>query len=1173
MSEKLEITIKNLKHLLRLKSIILKEKSVGKLLTDLCTTIVEFQVYDVAWAVLVDSQNNVRARYSSLKNMDVKDSCWQEVLKTDELYVYPRNKSRCKHCVLSNNDEATLLSKRISYNGNTYGVFSISINSYSLDDSVKIQFEDLVDDISTAIYSILLKEEKEKYHLELLESQHVYKRLLETSSLPLGILNLDYEITFMSKSLKEMFGLNGDDNRWVNEKVKGVSMLTKGFEEEYREVFQEVLDKDILKTEDVVFSVQDGLKLHTRLKISLLRSAGGNPIGYMIVFYDLSTEMKTADELRMSEEKFRLLFMNAPNGVALLSPKGVILDYNDKEAKMLQMERSDLIGSHISTFLSPESNKDFTSNFEDLISKGEKSALVKLQRKDGLMIIVNRYAEVLKDKNGKLTGIVVHTKDVTEELKAQGQIKLLLAAIEQSSSIFTITDLNGKITYVNKRFSELTGFTPDEVLGKTPRIIKSGKHDKAFYKDMWNKLLKGEVWEGEFCNKRKDGEIYWEFASLTAIKNADGELINLLKVAEDITLRKKTERESFEAKNRYQNIFNLVPNPIVIHVDGFIVDVNKAAVRFAKVSSKKDLLGADIMDFVHESSQELIKDRLGKLMKYGGEVPVTEANMLNIKGEVRTVKTVSKEVPIEGERAFMVVFEDITEQKQAEQKLKDSEKRFRSFFNLIPDPVVITNLNNGYFIEVNEAALKLGNMSKEEALHKSVFSFGLFEDEKRRHYIFDQLKTKGYVLNEEMIVHVDGKEYTILVSGIMIEPYKQQNVLFVAKDISVRKQMIQDLVLAKEKAEAGERLKSLFLSNMSHEIRTPMNAILGFSDLLRDSTIDETYRNQYIDIIQQRGRYLLKMISDIMDVSKIESGSIDIQNRAVKVKGIVEEVLASSIDLLKSFPNKNIEIQSNCQIEDAQLVNGDKYRIKQVLVDLMDNAVKFTQNGNINISCWLDNDEVRFLIEDTGYGIAKEKIEKAFERFVQVHDVKAVTIGGSGLGLSIAKSLIELMGGRIWIESVLNEGTKVFFTFKAFDGGDAFIRNKNKISDQAYDWSDKTILIAEDEPSNQMYIKVILGKTNVNLIIANDGKEALELFEKYKDKIDLVLLDIMMPRLNGYEVTKIIKKQRPETIIVALTANAMNDEREVALKNGCDDYLAKPIEKKLLYETLNPYMT
>ena len=1421
MATKLDMRIRNLELLLDLKSIILKTTDIDNLLSRVCSKIAELEVYDVVWAIIIDDKGEVVSDYSSNPDVgQVHYLCSKEALNTSELFIKPRTSPQCKDCVLSSLKEATLISKRLEYDGEVFGVFSVSIKNSLLDDRVKNQFIEFVNDISMTIHAIRLKSKNDIIQLELSDSRNMYRKLLDTSAILIGIMDLKSNVTFMSKSLKNILGFAEDDDSFLDMGMKGGDFVTESDQIKVKNSLAQVLKDNVINTNDYIFKRVDGGRVHMRLRTSLMHDALGQPSGFMVIFHDLSSEIKTAEELRLSEEKFRLLFMKAPNGVSLLSSSGVILDCNEHDAQLLQLKRAELIGTHVKTYLTPEHQQSFMENFKDFKAKGVKNIVVKLVRKDGSVISVARSVTALNNKDGSLRGIVVHSRDVTEEIKAQDQIKLLLAAIEQSSSVFTITDLEGKITYVNKRFTELTGFTFDEVVGKNPNILKSGKLSDVVYEEMWNVLMKGGVWKGELCNKRKDGELYWEYASMTAIKNADGELTNLLKVAEDITLRRQADQELKETTIRYHNIFNLVPNPIVIHFEGRIVDANHAAFLFSKGDNMKKLMGKSIMTFVHESSQKQTINRVEKLIREGGELPVIDANYVNLKGEIRNVKTVSKEVAFRGKRAFMVVFEDITEhkraeqkvleserkfrdifnlhpdpisitdmdtgvmfevndafleavdkkredvighsaydvdiyqdievrsqivdqvkkhgfvrnyevsfnidggrmttlvsgakyggpnsnqvlfvardisklksvekelketnaqyrnifnmapnpiiihikgkivdvnraallfskaksresllgseimgfvhdssrkeilnkirvlnrggkilpfdaifltvdgeersvrtasniisfggeqaymvffediteRKQAERKLIESEKRFRSFFDLIPDPVIITNISNGKFVEANKAALTLGNKTKGEALGQSVFSYGLYHDISRRSHVINELTTKGIILNEELELDVFGKSITVLASGIIIEPVEDKNVLFVARDISTRKQMEVDLINAKEKAEAGERLKSSFLSNISHEIRTPMNAILGFSDLLRDSEIEQDYRNQYINIIQQRGRDLLKMISDIMDISKIESGSLELQNRAVRIRSVIADVVNNSVMQLQKSSTKDITFNQKCEIDDAQLVNGDKYRIRQVLTNLLDNAIKFTQQGSITIRCWLADEKVFFEIKDTGCGIAVDKLSQAFERFVQVHDIKDVSIGGSGLGLSISRSLLKLMGGEIWIESDLGKGTTLSFSLNVFDGGDVLFKVKDEGPKMDYDWSGKTILIAEDEPSNQMFVKVILGKTKINIIMANDGKEAVELFAENSDIIDIVLVDVKMPELNGYEVTQIIKKQNPEMVVVALTANAMNNDREEALKSGCDAYLSKPIAKELLYSTLDKFL-
>jgi PAS domain S-box-containing protein len=1296
MLDKQKVKIQTLELIVRLKSLILKATNVDDLLSQICIDIVQIDVCDVSWAVLLDKNNENPIKYSShpSNTSKVEYLCWKDSLASPKVFIHSRDDLQCKSCVLSNNENAILVSKRLEHDGNIYGVFSVSIEKEMFDKDVEKQFSDFVDDISFVIYAIRLKEKNKRIQQELNESKRTYLKLLETSAIPVGILDLESRVIFMSASLKKLLGYDEDDETYLEKGITAADAVAKEEQERVKASLKLVLEKDVINTNDYIFMKKNGVKFHMRIRTSLIRDAKNNPSGFMVVFHDLSTELKTAEALRISEEQFRLLFMKAPNGVSFLSPRGVIIDCNERDAEILKVKREDLIGTHVKSYLTEEFQRLFEKNFEDFIKT--KSIIVKLKRKDGSVVTVARNVSALYNKEGDLSGIIVHTRDVTEEMEAQFKVKLLSSAIEQSSSIFTITDLDGRITYVNRRFEEVTGWTLDEVKGHNPNILRSGLLPNKVYKDMWDRLKSGRIWKGELSNKKKDGTLYWEYASMSSIRNEDGEITNMLKVAEDITVRKQTERELNDLTVRYRNVFNTAPNPIVIHINGSIVDVNRSAILFAGANGRKDLLGRNIMDFIHESSRKEIlnqirvlnkgakilpfdavfltlkgerrdvrtasniisfggeqaymvffeditarkqteldlkeaieryhnifelsptpivihregiivdfneaafefskydnKDillnkpifqfihessreevgkRIKKLKEGAGKLDAIEENFVNGLGELRNVITLSKGVTYKGEQAFMVVFEDITERKKSEQKLIESEKRFRNFFNLIPDPVLITNFGKGVFIEANDSALKLVNMTHEEAIGKSVFDFGLYKNIDDRERLLHRIIKKGYVFNEELEVKLYGNDYTFLVSARIIEPVDKQNILFVAHDITARKKMEFELVKSKEKAEASEKLKSSFLSNMSHEIRTPMNAILGFSDLLRDSELDATHRDQYINIIQQRGGDLLKMIGDIMDISKIESNSLDISHRAVRIKSLVQDVVETIRVKLEKDASKTLKLLTECRIDNDLLVNGDKYRIRQVLTNLLDNAVKFTTEGSVVFRCWLEDKHVLFEIEDSGCGIAEDKIGLIFQHFVQVHDIRDVSIGGAGLGLSISKSLLNLMGGDIWVSSQLGKGSVFSFSLNVFDGMGGNFDDSVIFDGVEHDWSGKTILIAEDEPSNQIFIKVILGKTKANLIMANDGEEAITIFDKQMDEIDLVIVDVKMPKINGYQLTRYIKEQKPDLPVVALTANAMNNDREEALKNGCDDYLAKPIAKELLYSTLEKFL-
>ena len=1173
MIDKLQLKIKNLELLLKVKSLILRATDIEILLQEVCKLVIVQNVYDVSWAMLFNQEGEVDKIISSVENNHVITThlCWDETLKSSEVNIHPRDTKRCRNCVLAENKNSSLVSKRLEHDGHIFGVFSVSVKGSIIDKELELQFEELVDDIAVAINTLKLKETSVKYQNDLVEGQNMFKKLLETSSVAMGVIGLDYGVKFMTNSLLDMLGFPADINFKEN-KLKALDYMAEGLEDMAASALKEMTSDIPMITKDTIFKTNGGRKIKMRINISMLFDLHKKHSGFMVVFNDLSAQVKSAEALEYSEEQFRLLFMKAPNGVLLLNPAGVIIDCNEEEAEMLQLDRHEIIGTPVQNFLTSEFQEIFTDSFNRFLEQGATEVMVKLKRADNEEIMVLRNVSAIYDSEGVMGGIIVHSRDVTEKIKAQHHIKLLSSAIEQSSSIITITDLDGIITYVNNKFYEVTGYTEKEVLGKNPRILKSGVVSDDIYKDLWVTVKERGLWKGELCNKHKDGSLYWEFASITALRNDEGEITNLLKVAEDISFRKKAEQELEESNLRYQNIFNLAPSPILIHIDGVVVDTNDAAYAFSKIENKKDLIGVNVLQFIHESSRKAMIRRIEKLKLTGEEQPVIEAVFLNTKGEERIVRSVSRVVSFKGRRANMVVFEDVTDFRNAEKKVIASEKKFKDIFNLHPDPVSISGLETGVLFEANDAFLNVLGLNREDVIGVSSMDVNLYKSKKDRDEIVAIIKQQGYLLNHEVSFQLKDKAVTTLVSGTMFGPEENGKVLFVARDISTRKMMEQELVEAKEKAEKGERLKELFLSNMSHEIRTPMNAILGFSDLLRDSSIQPDRRNQYIDIIQQRGSDLLNMISNIMDISKIESHSLDLKMRAVKIKDLALEAIELAQLQMGDNANNGVELTYRFDLDNDVLVNGDKYRIGQVLNALIDNAIKFTKQGSISLRCWQEGEQVQFEIIDTGIGIQEDKLLHVFDPFVQVFDTKEISSSGAGLGLSLSKSLLYLMGSDIKIESALGRGVKVRFALNIYDGSEVQLSLPKLDNEPVKDWLGKTILVAEDEPSNQMYIKVILAKTKVKLIMANDGLEAVELYEKHKERISLVLLDVKMPNMNGYEVTKIIKEADPAIPVVVLTANAMNNDREEAMKAGCDDYLTKPISKKALFKSLEKYM-
>jgi two-component system CheB/CheR fusion protein len=390
-------------------------------------------------------------------------------------------------------------------------------------------------------------------------------------------------------------------------------------------------------------------------------------------------------------------------------------------------------------------------------------------------------------------------------------------------------------------------------------------------------------------------------------------------------------------------------------------------------------------------------------------------------------------------------------------------------------------------------------------------------------------------------------------------------------DITRLKKIEKKLIKAKDQAEESDRLKSAFLANMSHEIRTPMNSIIGFSDLLNEDYIEKSIKENYLNIIQNAGNDLLKLIDDIIDIAKIEAGQIQLKAENFSLKKMVSELYI----LYKRNPNlmannvtlSLIEYDFNCDN-----IFADELRLKQIIINLLNNAIKFTHEGEITFGYYLDGAFIQFFVKDSGIGLTKEQIKIVWERFRQADNSTTKKYGGAGLGLSISDGIVKLFGGKIWAESELCKGTTFYFTIPYIQSNKNLINLEELPTKVTYNWEKKTILIAEDVDLNYQLIEKLLDDTNVDIIRAKNGIEAIKLYKQHKNIIDVILMDIQMPDMNGYDATKKIKKINKDVPIIAQTAYVMNDEIKKCYEVGCSDIIKKPIIKRNMVETINKFI-
>ncbi|MCX6240363.1 MAG: ATP-binding protein [Bacteroidetes bacterium] len=404
-----------------------------------------------------------------------------------------------------------------------------------------------------------------------------------------------------------------------------------------------------------------------------------------------------------------------------------------------------------------------------------------------------------------------------------------------------------------------------------------------------------------------------------------------------------------------------------------------------------------------------------------------------------------------------------------------------------------------------------------------------------------------------------------------------------AEDVSIQRnelqkaliskiQIEQELLIAKQKAEESDKLKSAFLANMSHEIRTPMNGILGFTDLLKDQNLVDSDRDKFISIVHNSSRQLLRIINDIIDISKIEAGQETINPEAVNLNQLLDELFVFfqpnadkrglKLILHKAFPDNESSIQC------------DPVKLRQILTNLLGNALKFTFKGNIQFGYNLKGPNLLFHVEDTGIGIEPQLQKAVFDRFRQADNAPSRRYGGTGLGLAISKSYVEMMGGEIWVESAIGSGSRFLFThpYDSISGGSPI--SKEKMKDEipvTPDWSGKIIMLVEDNEDNAILIEHALRSTGVKLLHAENGIEAIEI-QSRNSGIGVVLMDMKLPEMDGYETTKRLKILNRHLYIIATTAYALEGDRKKCLNAGCDDYLAKPVRREILLNTIAKYI-
>ena len=669
----------------------------------------------------------------------------------------------------------------------------------------------------------------------------------------------------------------------------------------------------------------------------------------------------------------------------------------------------------------------------------------------------------------------------------------------------------------------------------------------------------------------------------------------------EIEERKRVEKSLRESEQEKAAILGGLKNVAVEYLDPFmrLIWINDNLQESIGLSAD-EMLGARCYEAVFGRSEPCSGCTVARAINMGAS---QEGDLITPDGRT----WISRSSPLKDADGKIIgvvhVLIDISARKSAERALKESERRLADIIEFLPDATFVVD-KNGKVISWNRAIEKITGVKAELILGKGDYEYSLPFYGERRPTLIDMAKgidpkidpefEKKYenlkrdeennLLVGEAYMPLQGKGDAYLLgsaSALYDSNGDYWGAIESIRDITDRKRVEEELQRSKEMAESATRAKSEFLANMSHEIRTPMNAVIGLTELLMDEKDEKltSAQRECVEMIRISGDTLLSIINNILDLTKIEANMTELEHRPIDVKGCIE----SSMDLVSgSVGDKRIKFSYKIEENVPQFIMGDPTRLCQILINLLNNAVKFTEQGEIAVSVSntnLDDGgyEIHFAVKDTGIGIPEDKMSRLFRSFSQVDASTARKYGGTGLGLAISKKLTEMMNGRMWVESAVGVGSVFHFTIRAdpiigepldLSKPDNLYAHGKQIKDLERSNSELNILLAEDNVVNQIVTKKMLNKLGYNADVASSGIEALKALEK--KRYDLVFMDVQMPEMDGLEAAREIRRRWPEggPKIIAVTASALKGDQEMCLAAGMDGYIMKPTKIEAIREAL-----
>jgi PAS domain S-box-containing protein len=1055
---------------------------------------------------------------------------------------------------------------------------------------------------------------RKKTELQLRQLQ----RAVEQSPAVVIITDLRARIEYVNPKFTEITGYTLEEVVGNNPKI-----LKSGYSssEVYRDLWKTITSGNTWRGE--FHNKKKNGELYWELaSISPVLNEKGEATHYIGIKEDITVRKLQEEEIRQSEEKHRSLIEQMLEGLLVVSVEGLIQLVNPAFCKILGYDEFELIGKNAHEILFNEKNREFILGKEKNRAKGiAEQYELNMHTKSGEEVFLLMTSSPIRSANGEFIGSMSTCIDITERKKVMDALNNREQFLQKIFDILPIglwfADKNGKLLKGNAAGIEIWGDEP-KVGMKNYGVFKA-RHlpsREEIIPSEWalaKAVTEGITTEDElleidtFDGKKK---IILNYAAPIII---DGDVQGAIVLNRDITERFKHDliqkiqynmAQAMVVSKSLSELYAITREELSILFDTSNFFIAFYDDKTGMLTSPFDMTDEDpIINWPAEKSLTgivikeaksvlLTKHEINQMVQDGRIDLIGQRSEIWMGVPIKTSKQLIGAMVVQSftdanayDESSLKVLESIAnqlsvyiEQKRAEENLSNSEEMFRLIAENTADNITVMDLNLNVTY-TSPSVFRMLGYTPEETMAQSIYATLtpeslLVVQENFNEQIqmemtgtADPRRTLNLELHE---YHKDGTKVWLEYNMSFLRDHQQKaiGIVAISRDITLRKKTEQALREAKEKAEASNVLKTAFMNNISHEIRTPLNGILGFGQIIAYSNLAEAERLKYLEILQQSTDRLIHTITDYMDISLIVSGSLEVNKDSFDLHDFMEQMLSR---IQNRCREKRLDIQLEQPAKDASVkINSDRELLQKVMEHLLNNAIKFTPQGKIIFGYSRQDNGLTFYVKDTGIGISSEAMETIFEAFRQEDISTTRAYEGSGLGLSISKGIIQKLGGSIWLESEKEKGTTVHFYLPEAHSeiiSTTLIPAHEEIQLPEH----PLILVAEDDESNYLYLEVVLQKMGFRVMHAANGKIAVEKCRQHTE-INLVLMDIKMPEMNGLDATTLIKEFRSNLPVIAITAYALSGDEYRIKQAGCDDYLAKPVRKDLLMNMVEKHL-